>query len=331
MANVFDQASAELKGGGDVFAQAARELAATKRPAKKGGLLERAFSMFDDPNMGQSSEVSMSAGLVPSGPKSDITRGLHDIGQGEFARGAHGVVTGAGKLAAPALLAPIFASPAAIGSAAIAASTGYVGSKVAETATSLLGGTEDQANLAGDVGGALAGGFGPKVVPGIARAVKAGASELAPGWIGKISKALAKSRDAYNGVAPPIAPAAEPVPATPVTASEPSRIIKPPSEYRPRGERVLETPATPAPVSAQPPSVQSLGPNRAIVLADTLKSVGIPVNRVAEIPPEGWRMIARAAGLDAHPDEATVAAAIAEMSKPKSPLGIKVRRRQAGR
>lgn len=118
----------------------------------------------------------------------------------------------------------------------------------------------------------------------------------------------------------------------PISQAPPkSVIVKPGSEYRSGGGRSLETPATPAPVRAESPVAQSVDPNKVTVLADILKGVGIPVERVSEIPPEGWEMIAKSAGLSEHPDAATVQAAIAEMSKPKSPLEINVRRRQARR
>lgn len=381
MADVFDVAVAEFPGGGDVFAQASREMTG---PGRGGRKITRA-QVNALPKMadGKMWEV---AGSPPqlTGRQVDqplggfgiprLSQGMDQLFQsgsveGSRKRGLHNFIVGGGQLAAVPLLSTV-----ASGTALVAGlMSGAVGSVAGKAGAEALGASPETADLVGDAGGALAGIGGSMVGPRAARALGAGARKLAPGWGQKLVDALSAVRDSWNGTSPAIEvpttvtdkPLSGPAPSVPERSTvgtraemmrqerlrsihentpdkiRSDRLIKKfeSPEYSSRAEspertsaiRSLPTPQTPAPVSAESPVVQSVDQNRVTVLADILQSVGIPAGRVAEIPAEGWEMIAKSAGLSEHPDAATVQAAIAEMTKPKSPMDIKVRRRQSGR
>src|ERR1017187_812492 len=88
----------------------------------------------------------------------EIGGGVHDIYQGNVAKGLHRVFRGvmAGSTPVAALALPTVAANAPI-STALSAAGGIAGQKLAEGGASALGASPDQAALAGDVGG-LAGG-----------------------------------------------------------------------------------------------------------------------------------------------------------------------------
>ncbi len=114
-------------------------------------------NIADDPNMG-TSEISMEPGL-PGQPSKDLIGGAKDIASGNIARGAHSVLTGAGKLGTMLVPEAAVAAPlATFGSLAL----GYGGSKAAKAAAEGLGTSPDVANLAGDAGGLVAGVGGAK-------------------------------------------------------------------------------------------------------------------------------------------------------------------------
>jgi hypothetical protein len=99
---------------------------------------------------------------VAAGP-SRVKEGLGDVMEGQFSRGASQVLRGALTTAVP-MVAPMYAralaaAPAAtLGATAAGGAGAVVGSESAESLAEFLGADEDQAVLAGDVGG-LAGGY----------------------------------------------------------------------------------------------------------------------------------------------------------------------------
>lgn len=87
--------------------------------------------------------------------------GIADLSRGNLARGAHEVITGAGLTAAPAVL------PYAAVTAPLATLSGLLfgagGQAVTRRAAVLMGAEPDTADLAGDVGGIMAGGAASQV------------------------------------------------------------------------------------------------------------------------------------------------------------------------
>lgn len=100
-----------------------------------------------------------------------VVQGLRDLLAGNFSRGAHEVITGAGITAAPmiapALLPAVAAAP---GATALTVGGGAAAQHVASAVASEAGATPDQAALAGDVGSLGVGAAIAKVgVPMLAR------------------------------------------------------------------------------------------------------------------------------------------------------------------
>lgn len=98
--------------------------------------------------------------------------GVKDIAHGDFAKGAHRIISGAGSAAAPVVLP--FAAAGAPAATATALATGTAGQYAGKFGAKALGATDDQADLAGDVTG-LAAGFGGSKIPAgkLARSVGA--------------------------------------------------------------------------------------------------------------------------------------------------------------
>ena len=98
----------------------------------------------------------------------EVAGGVHDILQGNVAKGLHRIISGTGNAAAPvaALVGPasVAAAPLTTG---LSVGGGLVGSKAARAGATALGATPDQANLAGDVGG-FAGGYAGAKLPALA-------------------------------------------------------------------------------------------------------------------------------------------------------------------
>lgn len=93
-----------------------------------------------------------------------VVEGIKNFIAGNYTKGAHQVITGAGITALPMVAGPLasaaVAAPVATGLAvAGTVGVGYAGQQIAEKSASALGATPDQATLAGDVG-AFAGGVG---------------------------------------------------------------------------------------------------------------------------------------------------------------------------
>lgn len=99
------------------------------------------------------------------GPQT-VLRGLHDLVNGQYARGAHEVLTGGGVTAAPmvgtALITAVLADPL---TAAAAAGAGTAGQSLATSGARALGATPDQAQLAGDVGAIVGGTAAARYAP----------------------------------------------------------------------------------------------------------------------------------------------------------------------
>lgn len=98
----------------------------------------------------------------------EVGGGVHDILQGNVAKGLHRIISGVGSGMAPmaAMAAPAVAAAAPV-STALSVGGGAVGSKVAGAAAEGLGATPDQKALAEDVGG-FAGGYAGAKIPGLA-------------------------------------------------------------------------------------------------------------------------------------------------------------------
>jgi hypothetical protein len=123
-----------------------------------------------DPSAAGHALLNVVKGWVDAGPHA-VVEGLRDIWHGNYAKGAHGVITGAATTAAP-MVAPelLPAIAAAPGAAALTAVAGYAGSAGASRLASAVGATPDQAALAGDVAGLGAGAAIAKVgVPALTK------------------------------------------------------------------------------------------------------------------------------------------------------------------
>lgn len=98
----------------------------------------------------------------------EVGGGVHDILQGNVAKGLHRIISGVGSAAAPAAA---LAGPAALAAApvttALSVGGGIAGSKLASAGATALGATPDQSTLAGDVGG-FAGGYAGAKIPALA-------------------------------------------------------------------------------------------------------------------------------------------------------------------
>lgn len=98
----------------------------------------------------------------------EVGGGVHDILQGNVAKGLHRIISGVGSGVAPmaAMAAPAALATAPV-STALSVGGGVVGSKVAGAAAQGLGASPDQQALAEDVGG-LAGGYAGAKIPSAA-------------------------------------------------------------------------------------------------------------------------------------------------------------------
>jgi hypothetical protein len=141
----------------------------------------------------------------------EIAGGVGDIAKGDVARGAHRVIGGASAATLPALP---FVAAVAPGVVARAIAAGGAGQYVAKKGAQALGATEDQSDLAGDVGG-LAGGYGAGKAP--AGRIASTIGKVAKGTIEDIPgvRQVGKVADYWKESAPaPIYPGA-PNPETP--------------------------------------------------------------------------------------------------------------------
>jgi hypothetical protein len=110
-----------------------------------------------DPSAAGHALLNVVKGWVDAGPHA-VVEGLRDIWHGNYAKGAHGVITGAATTAAPMVAPEVLpAIAAAPGAAAADGGAGYAGSAGASRLASAVGATPDQAALAGDVAGLGAG------------------------------------------------------------------------------------------------------------------------------------------------------------------------------
>jgi hypothetical protein len=99
-------------------------------------------------------------------PLGDVMQGWKDIGEGNLARGAHGMVTGTFGAMKPAIMMGALTNPVSTG-AALAG--GYSGGAIGRVGGRALGLNEDQSSLAGDVGALLGGSVGGAGAEGISR------------------------------------------------------------------------------------------------------------------------------------------------------------------
>jgi hypothetical protein len=98
----------------------------------------------------------------------EIGGGVHDIYNGDVAKGLHRVISGfmAGSTPVAAMTLPAVASAAPV-STVVGLGGGIAGQKLATAGASAIGASPDQAALAGDIG-AFAGGYAGSKLPGVA-------------------------------------------------------------------------------------------------------------------------------------------------------------------
>ncbi len=146
------------------------KLAAAKTPA------ERIAALKDTPVGGDMQKVLGLARLwAEKGPHA-VAQGINDFIGGDYAKGAHEAISGAGitaaPMVAPAAVAGAIAAPVTAG---LTLAGGLAGGKLASMAADAAGATPDQSALAGDVG-MVAGGAGGSKLPALAsRGVAKGA------------------------------------------------------------------------------------------------------------------------------------------------------------
>lgn len=253
----------------------------------KGGKVEMPGSFEGHPeNVGE--YVPATAGRA--------AEGAVDMSRGNYAMGLHKEVQAVGNAVAP--MAPFFvaAAPVAAGRAAVG---GYLGSKAGTGIAHAAGATDDQAALAGDVGGAVGGYAGVKL-PAAGRPVtsliKNTAGKIDPDVLGivspraahvvrlanrvgnAVSKVSAPGVDIPGGVPPTgpyPAPQSAPYSVSGANLTEPATVtprqVLPPSR---RLNAVNPDPYTPAPAEPAPapyrmgrgdvPQAQTVTPRQAI-------------------------------------------------------------------
>lgn len=144
----------------DIFAKAGVETAAqpsTTRDAIDAGV--KAYQADADTKNQRAADTVKA--WADNGPHA-VNLGIQDVAHGNFSKGAHEIISGAGITAlpmlAPALTRAFMAAPVATTAGAATTIAGAeAGSKVAQSGASAMGASPDQAQLAGDVAG-LAGG-----------------------------------------------------------------------------------------------------------------------------------------------------------------------------
>ena len=97
----------------------------------------------------------------------EIGGGVHDISNGNVAKGLHRVITGFMAASTPVAVLAAPAAAAAPITTALGAAGGIAGAKVARAGAEAMGATPDQADLAGDIGG-FAGGYAGSKLPTVA-------------------------------------------------------------------------------------------------------------------------------------------------------------------
>ena len=142
------------------------QLAAAQTPAERVQLLSQTPVGQD---LGAIKDLVKS--WADNGPHA-VVEGIKNFVAGNYAKGAHQVITGAGLTALPMVAAPLaaaaVAAPIATGlTAAGAIGAGYAGQKMGEAGARQLGATPDQAALAGDVGALAGGTLGAKLGEGL--------------------------------------------------------------------------------------------------------------------------------------------------------------------
>lgn len=141
---------------------------AAKIPEHTGSLWDRFKARGDDPNMG-TPEPSMEPGL-PGHPGEDVKAGMQQIGQGQYAAGAHNIASGVGKASSVLLPAAIAAAPATTAASLI---TGGITGAIGKVGSRALGASEDQSDVIGDVAGVVGGGYTGGKIGGAADAALA--------------------------------------------------------------------------------------------------------------------------------------------------------------
>lgn len=106
-------------------------------------------------------------------PMAQFMGGIKQMGQGNFAAGAHQFLGALGTAAAPTLPLALAAAPLPMAAGLVA---GTAGGMATRAGASAMGATPDQANLAGDIGGLAIGGLAGRV-PGLAGKMKAEAGQ----------------------------------------------------------------------------------------------------------------------------------------------------------
>lgn len=113
---------------------------------------------------------------------------------------------------------------------------GYLADKAGQKAAEAAGASPGVSRLAGQAAGLAGAGVSAKYGPRAVSALGAGAKAMTPDWMtklhGKLSDALSAVSDTWNSYGK-----AKPSPKAELPSPQPSKIAKPETEYRARGER----------------------------------------------------------------------------------------------
>lgn len=152
-----------------------------QRQAQKPSLWQQvvdatAGAATEAPRLQNEGTRTITGAYLDKGPMR-VARGVRDIARGNVSRGANQVIEGAGVTALPAAVpmlgAATIAAPVATGVQLLAGGVGAMaGSAIAEGGAEMMGADEDQARLAGNIGGLAGGTAGVKLseaVPKIAQ------------------------------------------------------------------------------------------------------------------------------------------------------------------
>jgi hypothetical protein len=180
----------------------------------------------------------------------EMAGGARDVARGDIAKGMHRVVSGVSNAALPVLPFVAAGAPVATGTAML---FGTAGQQIGKSGAKALGATEDQSDLAGDIGGLASGYGGAKLGGTVEPYIKPVAGALAKGYAKKLIPK--EAFDAYDAVKTarnaPKPPAPE---ATSPSRTMPGQVgrefiapdqVTPPAKLRPDQLRLPEqTPST---------------------------------------------------------------------------------------
>lgn len=228
-----------------------------------------------------------------AGP-SRVHAGFSELGQGEFAKGAHDIIGGAGMTALPMValhMAPAAVSAPLATAGTVAAATGgaMFGDVVLKKVAEAVGATDDQAALAGDIGAIFGGAGGVKAKNAVAQWMSGANGPDIQALLARAAKLPRTQayRTTYNGLKSLGAPdfVARPVAAIAGSVSD-----------RAAGTAAVGAEATPtastapapaaAPVEAPPASPPPATPTAPRTTAAASPAAPTPQPRVKQLPGE---------------------------------------------